>query len=356
MTDIDFDELDRAVNSAIGGSQPVADAAPVVAPVSTPTPVSVSVNTPKPQFSIPERRSSSGKFMDVVPPSVNTKVNISPPEVVSREAVTVSPTTEVVEEPKLPVEPAPGAGVPEDPIENQWPDPIDFQGVKESVEESKPVENIDSEDADIDKISDDINKTLEASTEPLDTPFLADAKVEKRPLGAFSSNSESPVVAPENVDVKIEDNSPAEQPANIEIPEIPELPEETTLPEIEQPEESSMVIEEPPIQETVVSQPPVETAPDTVTATVAPTAVTTAAPMEQPTGPTSITQQYREQPSTSANQTSGAIYDTDAYHKALKPVKSKSSWWMVLWIFLLLAIGAGAGAAAYFYILPILGL
>ncbi|MFZ2125233.1 MAG: hypothetical protein WA087_00420 [Candidatus Saccharimonadales bacterium] len=355
MTDIDFDELDRAVNSAVGGGQPVADAAPVVAPASSSTPISVSVNTPKPQNSIPERRSSSGKFMDVVPPSVSTRVNISTPEVVSREAVTVAPTTEVIEEVKPPVEPAPGAGVPEDPIENQWPDPIDFQGPKKADEESIPAENADSEDADIDRISDDINKTLEVSNEPLDTPFLADAKVEKRPLGAFSNNTESPIVAPEGIEAKVEDNLSSDNTVDTELPELPELPDEAALPETEQPEESSVTIEEPSVQTEVVSQPPVETTPTPVPSVAAP-ATTTATPMEQPTGPTSITQQYREQPSTAASQTSGAIYDTDAYHKALKPVKSKSSWWMVLWIFLLLAIGAGAGAAAYFFILPNLGL
>jgi hypothetical protein len=301
--------------------------------------------------------------MDVVPPSVNTKVNVSTPEVVSREAVTVSPTAGIVEEAKPPVDPAPGAGVPEEePTQNQWPDPIDFQGPKTSEEEPESTENADSEDADIDRISDDINKTLETSNEPLDTPFLADAKVEKRPLGAFSSNPESPVVAPEVTEAKIEDNLPIEKPADVEMSEMPELPEETALPDIEQPEESSVVIEETSVVE-AVSQPPVEVAPvpavsDSVsTPTPTPTPASAATPIEQPTGPTSITQQYREQPNTATtNQTSGAIYDTDAYHKALKPVKSKSSWLMVLWIFLLLAIGAGAGAAAYFFILPNLGL
>jgi hypothetical protein len=365
MTDIDFDELDRAVNSAIGGGQPVADAAPAV--VSTSTPVSVTVSTPKPQINVPERRSSSGKFMDVVPPSASTKVNISAPEVVSREAVTVSPTTEIVEDAQpsvTPAEPtpAPGAGVPEeDSPQNPWPDPIDFQAPNETVEEQKPTENIDSEDADIDKISDDINKTLEASTAPLDTPFLADAKVEKRPLGAFSSGSESPVVAPENNEVKTDVDLETENPANIGMPEMPELPEvpseapeEAALPELEgaeQPEESSAVIEEPVEQAAVETPAPIDSTPAPTPAPATPAA----APIEQPTGPTSITQQYHEQPSTT-NQTSGAIYDTDAYHKALKPVKKQSGWWMVLWIFLLLAIGAGAGAAAYFFILPNLGL
>jgi hypothetical protein len=326
MTDIDFDELDKAVNSAIG-DKPTD---------STPTPA------PTTQLSVPQRR-SSGKFMDVVPPSVSTKVNVSAPEVISREGSSIKPmTTEVIKEEQPVI-----AKVPEAPKPTEWPDPIDFQGPKDKEATPKPANNTDNEDADIDQISDDITKTIEQSNEPLDTPFLSDTKVEKRPLGAFSDDSA--------VKVEVANNIPAKEAEVSEVPKpVVEASEEPDVIEPEEPEEPEQSGKSTPVEN--VEAPAVPNAPEIpVAAPQVGSAPAAAKPIEQPTGPTSITQQYREQPSTS-NQTSGTIYDTDAYHKALKPVKKKSSWWMVLWIVLLLAIGAGAGAVAYFLILPRLGL
>lgn len=44
----------------------------------------------------------------------------------------------------------------------------------------------------------------------------------------------------------------------------------------------------------------------------------------------------------------GAIYDTDAYHAPIKPAKTKNGWLTVIWILVLLIVGSLAGAA-YFY-------
>ena len=66
------------------------------------------------------------------------------------------------------------------------------------------------------------------------------------------------------------------------------------------------------------------------------------------TGPTSIPQQYREEPST-GDQANGAIYDTDTYHQPVEhPDKKGSGWMWVIWILVILLIGAGGGAALYF--------
>jgi hypothetical protein len=68
--------------------------------------------------------------------------------------------------------------------------------------------------------------------------------------------------------------------------------------------------------------------------------------------PSSIVQQYKEQPST-GEQNTGAIYDTDSYHKTLvHPVKKKSGWLWVVWIAILLVVGGGVGAAMYFFVIP----
>jgi hypothetical protein len=66
-------------------------------------------------------------------------------------------------------------------------------------------------------------------------------------------------------------------------------------------------------------------------------------------GPTSIPQQYREEPNT-GDKDNGGIYDTDSYHQPLAhPAKKKSGWLWVLWIVIILIIGAGGGAALYFF-------
>jgi hypothetical protein len=68
-------------------------------------------------------------------------------------------------------------------------------------------------------------------------------------------------------------------------------------------------------------------------------------------GPTSISQQYKEQPV--ANQSSGAIFDTETYHKPLTvQPKKRSGALTIVWIILLIILGAGAGVAFYLFVLP----
>ena len=85
MKDLDFDELDRAVNSAIN-PQPAAPAEPVAEPPAPETEPAVEPVTeppaPTPVVSSPSpaARRSSGRFMDVVHPSsdMRAKANETP--------------------------------------------------------------------------------------------------------------------------------------------------------------------------------------------------------------------------------------------------------------------------------------
>ena len=82
---------------------------------------------------------------------------------------------------------------------------------------------------------------------------------------------------------------------------------------------------------------------------------TSAETTEKPaiTSPTSITQQYTEQ--ASSTDESGAIYDTTAYHQPLThTARKKSGAWVIVWILLLIILGGGAGAAVYFFVLPLI--
>jgi hypothetical protein len=276
MQDIDFDELDRAVNSVTRPEAPEESRTSYI-PVAA-----------RPASSSPAARRSSGRFMDVVHPSSDMRPQTS---------------SDALPQPA----PAAEAETPAEPTDSfQWPDPIELSGTHSEetpVEAEQPAE--------------------ETPVQPLDSPFLPDAKVEKRPLGnpvasdfATNEESEEPV---------------AETPA--------ETKEDTPLPvelheDIVKLEEAETPIEEPEatIPEFTPSTPVVEA----------------------PSGPTSITQQYKEQPST-AEQPSGAIYDTEAYHQALShPEKKHSSILVIVWILALILVGGGMGAAVYFFVLPML--
>lgn len=359
MKDLDFDELDRAVNSLITNA-PIAantdipektleiEPGPTEQLLPAATIPQPSTFTPSPLMA----RRSTGRFMDVVPPSVNTRVNVSAPDRTSRQGLTIAPA------PAVPTEPvaAPVAPVvvetpaPAEPT-NNWPDPIDFSGVDLSEEAGKTeipaVE--DNEDADIDAINNEITNTLNQTvSESLDSPFISGTKVEKRPLGAFSEGV--PAVAPEPVALPVVTIT---EPTVVEAPITEPLittPVSTIAPFPAELSENLLSIESggsttEPAAEPVVETPAPEVAP------VAPTITVADAPAPL-TVTNSIAQQYTEQPS-SGDQTSGAIYDTDAYHKALvTPSKKKSGWLWVIWISILLVVGAAAGAAVYFLVLP----
>lgn len=309
MSDFDFDELDRAVSGVINDDSALSDA--TVAPeVDTPKPsttndTSVSSN-PAPSVA-PAVRRSSGRFMDVVHPSSDMRSGASAPQTARRQPVVVQPPAPVVEE--------------------STPDPID---------------------------------TYEDWQKPLESPFLPDMKVEKRPLGGET---------PTNADFEALELLEAPDDPRIEAHVMPDPLDFATEPEAEPVESTVEATSE------VTTEPAVEVFPEVVTETVEETveppkaeeatstshdavaygqgSFQTEPTQDVPVGPVSISQQYTEQPSSSPE--SGAIYDTEAYHKPLMPVaKKKSGAWVILWIILVVLLGGGAGAAFYFYVMPML--
>lgn len=466
MKELDFDELDRAVNTLMGGMpastqapKPAGDEAitipttlpdgvvptiPAVTPVSrtsttasTPVAAPVSVEsaaTPSAEVPTPtvvQRTSSiggrsepsfatrrSGRFMDVVHPSSDMKnpSNDAPSTSPSRTAPTMQPITaqspaiadtapvddlsddvlspldqafDAGEFAGFAIEPSTGsldtsqveaepviAPVPErkpEPVaaapDHEWPDPLanfsvdteplSVEPTTEPLEIAPEIAEVAPEvvddvfDVDMTEQSDDTTDEAaersferdldqaterdEAEFEPLTSPFLTDAKVEKRPLGSGIAAQEIPAdllefdyddgTDPSRSDKtqsNPEDQLPADPVAQVQLPA--EL-------------QSDLVAVE---ADTTGTSPEVEA--------VAEPAVEPSAPQSKPavTGPTSIQQQYTESAET-GDQTNGSIYDTDTYHQALThPVKKKSGWIWVLWVFLLLIVGAGGAAALYY--------
>jgi hypothetical protein len=407
MKELDFDELDRAVNSLMtnvpkstppGGEEKektlditstlgdeatpsfdkIEKAAAAAANESTPAP-----SEPKPQDktepserpepitpsrpaapAVPAAR-RGGRFMDVVHPSADmTKPDT--PRPVSRQGVTLEPLgtsqkiadivpkkreapekveepEEKPEEPSVVVAPKPDTTMPEKAEEpastSDWPDPLDMAASKEPEEKKEEAEAPEPE-------------AEEPIPAPLTSPFLPDTKVEKRPLGGVAPEEEEPEamaeepahppVVPVDETPKTVDDPNAQLPANPNDVEL-QLPEElsgdlmaveadTTHDELKQAHESKVGN---------VSKPAITPAPEVTEPK------TTPSEPSVPAGPTSIPQQYREEPST-GDKDNGAIYDTDTYHQPLAhPAKKKSGWMWVIWIALILLLGAGGGAALF---------
>jgi hypothetical protein len=411
MKDIDFDELDKAVNSLMTKAQknepsavtatsdtpatqnippttesdmPLTAAAPVVPGVIKPksgpavNPDVQPAITPEPRgSSTPPQRTGApatrrgGKFMDMMPKKPAT-IPVSRPA--SREGATISPhvgadakadvTKAVESETTLPqVSSLPQSSAAEKTApKNDWPDPIEIATAKKPPTIEKEPETIIAEKPTQESLKDE-EKT---ENRPLTSPFLPGAKVEKRPLGSPISNV--PMLAPEaELQAPAPDDSEAQLPAKpsdvvLEMPDefgsdVMQVEADTHM---DMPKTESKPLEQEPLAAPMP-------APSQAAGTIVPQEVEVkdVSPLKEEeasdkveespatdtpsaSGRISIPPQYKEQPSTGEKE-SGAIYDTSTYHQPLMhPAKKKSGWLWVLWIVLILIVGAGAGVALYF--------
>lgn len=361
MKDLDFDELDKAVNSLMADApksqpdkQPLtinpavtpvagasltaarADTAPdhtqpvqsPLASVGTTTPqasidasakpLSASSASGQPTSNTPVRR--SGRFMDVVHPSSDMQNN-KRPDLKSREGTPISRPNQDSE-----------AGMTDAPNSDQvsWPDPIDKQPdaqvpdtASNLVEEDNLQNNLKGP---TDKpatlvtplsASSEVVASNQSPTAPdaASSPFLPDTKVEKRPLGgALPVDTGLGEQADLQGDKKSDDDS--------QVPSKP-MPAELG--------EDLLAIESDTTSQ--ISEPPKEPVP-------------TKPPLPEATPPISISQQYKKH-TDSGDQSHTAIYDSAAQPLA-HPVKKKSGWLIVVLILVLILLGAGAGAVLYF--------
>jgi|GEM_PF-1258529 len=324
MTEIDFEELDRAVSSVMIPEEDNNDEVKPLDTVkeqNTSVPVVVtkkvseekeSTEKPaevnkKPIFAPRQMTRPSGRFMDVVHPSSDMRQKPA-----SKDS---QPSLEIEEKPK----------------HLNMPDPLDIE----------------------DKAG--------------DSPFLADAKVEKRPLGAFSEVKAQPFEMNEKdkskysdllSGKKIDDEPKKEVEVEQKTEEIKEeAPNLTEEPKLE-------LTDEEPYEAKVEGRNthlPLELQKDILSVESDPTTsknnINNAKSSKSPVAlgdpyihdsTPEITPQYKEKPSTS-DQSSGSIYDTKEYHAALlHPTKSKNGWMTIVWVILIATVVIGASAAAYF--------
>jgi hypothetical protein len=399
MSDIDFDELDKAVNTLMGGVPKVAPVktddvktltiastipddtppslakldstiaevnAPVSAPVEAPA---AATTTPARTVTPPLANRRGGRFMDVVHPS-NVK---SGPKLASRVGVTITPasmtppektsnsvveeksyadTSNVNGEPSLDAA-APSVAPDAVPASTDWPDPLDMSGYHNepdtSSNEAVAVESVTTvPSVSVDLEQDDVQSPS--------SPFIAHDKEQTRPLGGApldTPHDEPTPLVPTNPAIDHTEETPLEEDTTDQLPVDPSAQEIHLPPElqsdlmaIETDGDTSPAgsVQRPPSIATEVQK--TESNPEVVVATSPKTDTTVAS--AAPSGPTSIPQQYHEVPSTS-DTASGSIYDTDSYHQPLAhPAKTKSGWLWIIWILLLLLVGGGGAVALYF--------
>lgn len=336
MTDLDFDELDQAVNSAMGSAMDSADETKTTqpSPVTSTDSIEKPVRVVSSRTSTPVAKRSTGRFMDVVHPSSDMRPSSKP------EVDNTPVQTEEASEPEKPAQ------------TSDWPDPLDFQGFKMD-EPEEPVQKVD-----VVEKSDD----TDSSDAPLSSPFLSDAKVQKRPLGAFSA-------APDKADAAVtpdKTSTPAfslpafKLPGELKMEDSNKDGTTSKEPKSDQPippefQDDLLSVES---DASLTENASDDISPDTVKDASIPSSEeksdTSAEKTSTPAPMPSIVQQYKEK-AASADQSSGAIYDTETYHKPIATLpKKKTGLLIVLWIIGLIILGGGIGAAMYFYVLPLL--
>lgn len=366
MKELDFDELDRAVSSLMSdtaGSVPDSSESPKEktldipsSPTAKPTAsfdalqpdvVKKAVEQPSddnaPANAAPAIRRSSGRFMDVVHPSSDMK-QPTPQKPTTRQGVTISPAPSPLVVPStLPdvvADDKPKDVEPTQDTVSEWPDPLDVAGPRGT-------------DSNQDSTLTDLPVEDKA---PLTSPFLSDAKVEKRPLGGAVTSAEQPSEPVADAALPEQDHSVADGASPEDQAVVNPIDFDTPLPEELQ--GNLVAIESGEAEATAVSAPETSAAekqtdhqstasstPEHPAKALIPDHFTNE---DTPKGPASIAQQYKEEPKT-GDQTNGAIYDTEAYHKPLAhPAKKSSGWLWIVWIILILAVGAGIGAALYY--------
>ncbi len=364
MGDIDFDELDKAVNSIMSNGV-VADAAtsgvPQEKPVNTLSLKDDSKTAPTPQQieqaakkiggnSIPEtdtvrsvnlgdgdprsqvapsglassQKPVGGRFMDVMHPSSDMR-NIPAPRPETR------PTQSAV--------PPRSANIDDTSI-NTAPDPEETP----QAPASEPV-----------------NNTIDPAGY---SPFIPDAKVEKRPLGgAIAPGATSGAVPSPFNDISVGDKAAA--PQNQVPNNMPEPSQGLTESKVDTadavPNSGAINGEQAVTENQDDNQKPVDpTAPSTQEAELAKLESNESL---APEAPSAMDVQSVESGDTEkvksdmANKAKDAkepgIYDVDAHHKSIKhPPKQRSGWLVIVAIVVVILVFAGLGVAAFFILGP----
>lgn len=375
MTEIDFDELDKAVSTLMGDKavpQPKTDeksdeptpetresvpneadqmdggdetimpteesespaesddisevSADDATPESTPPSEETPATHPARPAAIATKR--RGQFMDVMHPSANMKQAASraPSAVsqISRHGITLAPPRDLaLTSPTPPPRPTPVAESSssiEPPSSPDWPDPIDLA---ESDEPALPASPALEPEITLLPESTTTPPTPQAPAEPLVSPFLPDAKVEKRPLGEPQPTGLS------------ETSAESDSAATSETAPLPAELSGGVLAV----ESSELVVE---------TKPSAPEAPAPVKSETREMSVPTS---RESVGPASIPPQYTTTDTADDTDEHSALYDTVSSAHTTTSEKKRSGWLVPVAIIGLIILGCGGGVLVYYYFL-----
>jgi len=394
MTELDFDELDKAVNDLMqdGSTAPVAQDG-VNASQPNPTPELPGDDTPKaevlsaPVGTMPLAVKRRGRFMDVMASSGGKKPVID--GFVKRQGVTISaPDTQPTDNDQS-VAPSADGNADSDYI---------AQDSSSNSQSSEPENNEPSDYAanpapvsEWPEPQEATNLDQPESVSPEDTVESDNAVTQGDDGDAHNEDSDQQDHA-EHIDVQAEPMDQVTDSEDVTVHDDGEQLTTVVTPDNDQPGEQGTEAPSAEPQEAAMSSPflpdtKVEKRPlggsDTASAdTDAPAvAATPDMPREYSSDVMSLetdlsvaAEKREDQPvqvavssapaapqqptaaqaagvaATATISATGAIFDTDTYHTPLRqPAKTKSPWLTVIWILVLLIIGSVAGAAYYYF-------
>ena len=283
------------------------------------------------------------------------------------------PFVEPVEDTAQTVDAAPEPTETPEPEAQPEPATVEQDVPEEAPDQPTPADqHEDEEDEQLDSF------VASVGTQPLNSPFLPNAKVEKRPLGPMplkqeelteddlKPDTEPPVDESQDdedrhdVDGQGEGGEPVEQPteeSSTDTPtpedssapdETPREPADSLLAQLDTPDEQTTHDDTPQL----AAQPTDDNAPVPEGSEVMdlddslPARTQDTAPLRM-TLSGSIPQQYSVSPST-GDTTNGAIYDTDQYHQPIAARRHADLMFWAIWIIVILMLGAVVGAGYYY--------
>lgn len=328
MTDIDFDELDKAVNSLMQQhDEKEAEETEPSESIEVPADDTPSI----PSLSSPATKRATGRFMDVMHPSSDMMSNHPPQPRASHVGISIQPSVDVRSS--------------SDEEENVDP------AVELVIETAPQVDLSEQDHLDTTVASLMADELRDTQTSPLESPFVQGAVVDKRPLGitlsddtqsqgsinqpTLSGESSSGVEPTQSVQAiqdteisQVQDAWAQEDSGDqlVTEPLVPELDKDLMALESSDP----LTVEEPVEEKSNLSVP-------TSSSSITPLAG-------------DILQQYTADFDSEAEPV--PMYDAASSSPELAhKEKKKSGWLTVIMIVLLLIVGAGGGAAAWYFLL-----
>lgn len=347
MSDIDFDELDRAINKVVGKDD------------KKPETTATENTTDSPS------RSTNGRFMDLVHPSSDMKSEAGETSMMSHSTSELDQSLQenntslaesgadtkkdiVIDKNEVAENAASLSSDQTEPDTTSMPDPLDFSPHTQKAESQETPESSATDTGE-----------SKNDTEPSLTPFLPDAPpVEKRPLGGWdpSAGEKDYSKVIDEIKHKTSDQESSPEETSIVLP--PELEKELV-----QIEESSNLVEPDAADKASESDKKDDDTQEDQTEDTSSSPPTPSVEKKDKdisgllaTG--SIPTQYKTTPSrseTSTPQDSHPLFDdkTTSVNASSKHSSKKSSTHVLRWVMIiigLLLLGATIGAAAYVFI------